>query len=349
VKVLVTGASGFIGSWVVRELAARGHAVRALVRPTSRLSNLEDLAVERAEGDVLDRASVVRALEGCDAVVHTAGVVEYGPDVADRVHAVNSIGPEVVLRAALEARVSRAVLTSSIAAVGGSTSPRVADERTPSTAERSGIDYFAAKRRGELAALKLHDRGLPVVVVRPGFALGPGDIYRSSASTVLRIVKGQLPVYVRGGLSVCDVRDVARGHVEALLRGRAGSTYLLAGHNLEMREFTSRVAQIAGVRRPREVPYPVALAAATLDEAVSRLRGRRPQLPRQLVSAARYYTFATSARAQAELGYAVRPFDESLRDTLRWFIEQGRLEARTPELRALAGVKEALQPPEPAA
>lgn len=334
-RVLVTGASGFIGSWVVRELLARGHAVRALLRPTSKAENLAGLPVERATGDVTDRASVTAALDGCEAVVHSAGVVLFRPGEKDRMYAVNAGSVEVVLGAALEKGVSRALLTSSVAVMGGSLEPRIADERSESNAQALGIDYFLSKQRGEQAALALFRRGLPVVVVRPAVILGPGDVYRSSATTFLAIARRQITAFVKGGSSFCDVRDVARGHVEALLRGRPGEVYILGGENLDVAEAGRRTARLAGVPVPRTVPFWLAHAAATASETAARLFGTKVTLPRQLVKAGRLYTFVSSAKAQAELGYASRPFDESLRDTLRWFVGQGRLRPTTPELKAL--------------
>jgi len=336
-RILVTGATGFVGSWVARELALRGHAVRALVRHTSSLANLTGLALERAEGDVTDRPSVERALAGCDAVVHTAGVARIRPGDEARLYAVNHGSVAVVLGAALRAGVKRAVLTSSVAAMGGTLEPVVMDEARESNAEALRIDYFVSKLRGEREALRLAGEGLPVTVVRPAVVLGPGDIYNSSATTFLALARRRLPLVVRGGTSFCDVRDVARGHVEALERGRPGEVYILGGHNLEILDMIRAVARLTGVPPPREVTYRIALAAAALVELAGRVRGRPARLSRQLVRASRLYTFVSSEKARRELGYAVRPFEESLADTLRWFMAVGRLRAATPELRALAG------------
>lgn len=334
-RVLVTGATGFLGAAICRELLARGHAARALVRPSSPLAGLEGQGVEVARGDVLDPGSVRAALAGCDALVHAAGLPRIGLDGRETL-AVNVRGAENVLGAALEARVARAVLTSSVSAAGGTADPVATDEATPSNAEALGIGYFVSKLRGERAGLALAGRGLPLVVVRPVVVFGPGDTHRSSSELVLSIARRRLPGYVEGGTSFCDVRDVARGHAEALERGRAGEVYVLGGHNLRISELVARVAAAAGVRPPRRIPYPVALAAAALQEAAAKVTGERPATTRDLVRAARLFTFVSSAKAERELGYAIRPFDGMVRDTLRFALATGRLRPTTPELRALA-------------
>jgi dihydroflavonol-4-reductase len=335
-RVLVTGATGYIGSWVVRELASRGHAVRILARAQSNLASLAGVEVEIARGDVLDPASVARAVEGCEGLVHAAGVVHFqGRDEHQR--EVNAAGVGIVLGAARRAGVRRAVVTSSIAVMGGTPGPVLLDETSPLAAESHHIDYFTSKLRGEEAALRAFEEGLPVVVVRPSVVLGPGDAYRSSATAVLAFARGRIPFFVEGGSSFCDVRDVARGHAEALERGTPGEPYVLGGTNLATTDFVRRVCQASGRRPPRRIPYPLALAVSAAGEWWDRRRGRPPRLPLQLVRASRLYTFVRSDRAERELGYAIRPFEATLRDTLAWFVAQGRLEATTPELRALAG------------
>ncbi len=334
-RVLVTGATGLVGSAVAKELLARGAAVRVLVRATSKLSNLEGTGVELARGDVLDAASVRAALDGCDAVIHAAGIPRIGGPPA-QLHAVNVEGVEIVLGAALEKGISRAVLTSSTAVLGGSREPSLVDEETQGDAEALGIPYFTSKLLGERAGLALARRGLPLVVVRPSFVLGPGDVLGSSASIVTGLARRRLPGWVDGGASFCDVRDVARGHAEALLRGRAGEAYVLGGHNLEMREMISRTCALAGVAPPRRMPFALAYGAAAAQEAFARLTGGRAATTRDLVRAAALYTFVSSAKAERELGYAIRPFDDMVKDTLRFALATGRLRPETPELRALA-------------
>jgi dihydroflavonol-4-reductase len=333
-NVLVTGATGLIGGAVVGELLARGHSVRALVRPSSDLSNLDQTRVELARGDVLDRPSVERALIGCQAVIHAAGLADIGAD-RKTLFSINAGGVEVVLGAALAAGVERAVLTSSVSVLGGSKVPRVMDEETTSSAETLGLHYFVSKKRGEETAFDLAARGLPLVVVRPSYAFGPGDIYQSSASTIMSLARRKLPVYVQGGASFCDVRDVASGHVTALERGRVGEAYILGGHNLTMDEMVGRVCRMAGVPTPQRVPYALARLAVRGMALLGELGGPAPAIDTALLEASALYTFVTSAKAQRELGYTIRPFDESARDTLRWFVRRGKLLPTTPELEAL--------------
>jgi dihydroflavonol-4-reductase len=334
-RVLVTGATGLLGVEIVRALLARGHAVRALVRPTSPLAGLEGLPVEIARGDVLDAPGVRAALAGQEGLVHAAGIPRIGGEV-QRTLAVNVHGVEVVLEEALRAGIARAVLTSSASVMGGTRAPAVADEATAGNAEALGITYFVSKLRGERAALAVAARGLPLVVVRPSFVLGPGDTHGSSAATVVALARRRIPGYVEGGASFCDVRDVGAGHAEALARGRPGEVYVLGGHNLRMSEFMARVCAAAGVPPPPRVPYRVAWAAAALQELAGRMTGRRPATTRDLVRSAALYTWVSSAKAERELGYAIRPFDEMVADTLRFALATGKLRAETDALRSVA-------------
>jgi dihydroflavonol-4-reductase len=334
-RVLVTGATGLVGSAIARELVSRGHVVRVLARQTSDLSNLTGVAIELERGDVLDPPSVKAAVARCDAVIHAAGLVGFRPGMREQLLAVNERGVANVFSAARAAGVGRAVLVSSTSAVGGSFYPRVAEESTASNAERLAIDYFVSKWRGERAALAEGRDGLQVVILRPGYVLGPGDLGRSSGATVLLFVTGRLPGYVEGGVSFCDVRDVARAHVEAIEREAVSGTYFLGGHNLRMSEAVRRTAAICGLETPRRIPYPLALAASLAGVLRQRFGGSR-WLPLDFVRSTSMYTFVSSARAERELGYAVRSYEEMTRDTLAWWIARGQLEPTTPELKAIA-------------
>lgn len=319
-KVLLTGATGFLGSWIARELVGAHHDVRALLRPTADTQNIADLPLDRVPGDLLDPHSVRRALEGCDAVVHTAGATSFLPKDRLNLQRVNVEGTRVVLANALAARVKRAVYTSSVAALGGTRTPRVMDEDHPGDVPpEQAAAYMASKRAGEAVATDLARQGLPVVILSPAVVLGPGDIYRSSTAPVLAIARGRLPGYVPGGAAFTDVRDVARAHLAALDRGTPGERYILGGSNLDIGEYVTRVARIAGVKPPRRIPYPLAWLVALLHEWTG------GTLSRDLIRASALFTWVSSEKACRDLGYATRPFDDSVRDTLRFFVDMGKL------------------------
>jgi len=336
-RILITGGTGFVGSWVARELASRGHTLRLLVRSSSSLDNILDIPGEMIVGDITAPASVERAIAGCDAVVHAAAVARLPAGDRDHLLAVNEGGTRNVLGAALRAGIRRAVFVASAGALGGTWDPVAVDERWQRSAEKVRVDYFVSKLRAEQVALEMGRAGLPLVILRPGIALGPGDVYHSSAGTVLMLARGKLPAYVRGGGSYCDVRDVARAHAEALEHGPSGESYLLGGYNLELGELARMVSRLSGVPAPVRVPYPLMLAFAGMREVGARLRGERSSISRQLVRGARRYTFLDSRKAGGEFGYSNRPLEVTVKDTLRWFLAHGDLEATTPALRALRG------------
>jgi dihydroflavonol-4-reductase len=336
VRVLLTGATGLVGGAIARALLARGHALRVYARSTSDTAALEAAGAEVVRGGLEDAGALAAALGGRDAVVHTAGVVGYAPGMTAELEAVNVRAVETVLGTAQLVGVPRAVLTSSTSVFGGSRRPEIADETTGGNAERLGIPYFDSKVRGERAARGVGARGLALVIVRPSYVLGPGDVHGSSASILVALARRRIPAYVEGGASFCDVRDVADGHVAALERGVAGEVYVLGGHNLTMTELMRRVCAAAGVPPPRRVPRVVALGAARVQELSARLAGRRARMTRDLVRASALYTFVSSAKAERALAYRIRPFDEMVRDTLRWAIDTGRLAPETDALRALA-------------
>lgn len=334
-RVLVTGGTGFLGGAVVRELAARGHAVRVLCRPSSDAAAAAQAGAEVVRGELIDAGAVRAALAGCEAVIHAAGRVATGPGHEAELRAANVDTVEAVLGEALSAGVARAVLTSSTSVLGGSRSPAVLDEKSESNAESLNIPYFTTKLEGERRALALAGRGLPLVVLRPSFVLGPGDLHGSSAATLVAIVRRRIPGYVEGGASFCDVRDVARAHAEALERGRVGEVYTLGGHNLTTTEMIERVCALSGAPAPRKMPFSAAMALAAAEEITAGLQKRRAAITRDLVRSSALYTFASSDKARAELGYAIRPFDEMVVDTLRWAMQVGRLSAESDALKGL--------------
>ncbi len=318
---LLTGGTGFVGSAVARALLGRGHRVRVLLRPGTPRHNLDGLAVEPAEGDLTDPASLQRAVAGCRHVVHVAADYRiWVPDPAAMLRA-NVGGTEALMGAALAAGVERIVYCSSVAALGLTADGSPADETTPVTEAAIAGIYKRSKYRAEQAVLALvRDAGLPAVIVNPATPIGPRD--RKPTPTgrmVADAAAGRLPAYVDTGLNVVHVDDVAEGHMLALERGRIGERYILGGENLHLRELLGLIAEAAGraaprIRLPNRLLWPLALGM----EGVARLTGMTPLVTRDHLRMARKKMFFSSAKAIAELGYAPRPAALAVRDAVAW-------------------------------
>lgn len=318
-KVCVTGATGFIGSQVAAKLLEAGHEVRVAIRERGRLRALAGLEVEPVQANVLDRRALRRAFAGCEAVLHTAGLVASRPE--SEVWRVNAIAPRLVVEAAARAGVGRVVVTSSVGALGPATGGRAANEQNAWPEEGTGLIYTDAKHEGELAALEAGDRlGLEVVAVNPAYVLGAAHNRAIAGETSTRIVanylRGRLPAIVDSYTNVVDVEDVAQGHVLAASRGRAGERYILGGDNLRWSEVIDRVGKLSGIEHPLLVlPPEVAGAAGALQRlgaGFGVLEGMRLMAPEWRYS---------SAKARRELGYAPRSANETLKRTVDWYLE----------------------------
>lgn len=319
-KACVTGATGFVGAHIVRALLEDGHGVRITYRDPARLERLGGLEVEAVEADVLDRAAMRRAAKGADVLFHCAGYVGARP--RRRVWDVNALAPRVAVEAAASAGVGRVVVTSTVATVGPSPDGRPADERSPYRRGHLGLTYADAKREGEAEAFAAGARlGVDVVVVNPSYVLGvpvdrskPGE---TSTRTVGNYLRGRLPAVVDGRTNFVDVEDVARGHLLAAERGRAGERYVLGGQNASWVELVDRVAAISGVHHPLLVIPPEVVPLARAAEALG--------LP-GLISSEGLVLMAqdwrcSSAKARRELGYRARSLDRTVRATAEWYLE----------------------------
>ena len=325
--LLLTGATGFVGSAVARALLAAGYRVRALVRRGSDRRNLAGLEIAPVEGDLADPASLAPAVAGCRYLVHVAADYRiWVPDPAAMLRA-NVAGTEALLRAALAAGVERIVHCSSVAALGLTGTDTPADETTPvSEAAIVGV-YKLSKYRAEQVVLRMvRDDGLPAVIVNPAAPVGPRDIKPTPTGRMIAdAAAGRMPAYVDTGLCIVHVDDVAAGHVLALQKGRIGERYILGGENLSLRDLLVLVAAAAGrpaprLRLPRELLWPVALGF----EAAARLGGIEPLVTRDHLRMARKKMFFSSAKAARELGFAPRPAQEAVRDAVAWFAQHRR-------------------------
>jgi dihydroflavonol-4-reductase len=325
---LVTGATGFVGSAVARALAARGHSLRLLVRRGSDRRNIADLTAELAEGDLTDPASLARAVAGCRYVVHVAADYRiWVPNPAEMMRA-NVDGSTALLLAAQAAGVERIVHCSSVAALGLTGTDSPADETTPVHEEALVGTYKRSKYRAEQAVLALvRERGVPAVIVNPSMPVGPRDIKPTPTGRLIRdAAAGRIPAFVDTGMNVVHVDDVALGHVLALERGRIGERYILGGENLTLRALLALVAEAAG-RKPPTIGLPRAplIPLAYLWEQVGKLTGHEPMLTVDALRMARKKMWFSSAKAQAELGYAPRPVHLAIADALAWFRQAGML------------------------
>jgi len=342
-RTLVTGGTGFIGSHLVRALAARGDELRLLLRPDSDASHLADVEFERVQGDVCDRKSVRAAMGGVESVFHVAGTTSMRRGARTRVFEINVGGTFNVMEEALRAGVLRAVLTSSASAVGPAEPGGVADESQPFTAGRLGIAYINSKHESETTALRIAARGLPLVVVNPTFVLGPDDPTGTSNRLVARMLVRRLPAYLDGGLNIVDVRDVAQGHLLAAERGAEAERYLLAGRNFTLRRLFAELGRIAGVPPP-PLRLPGAMTLAGV-EAMEKAGLPAPVSSDEIRSGRQWWTYSNE-KARTELGWEPRPHEETLEDAVRWQLERLGKRAERHQLTdaALRGAATALRP-----
>jgi dihydroflavonol-4-reductase len=333
---LVTGATGFIGANLAHELVARGHRVKALVRHTSNLLGLSGVDCERIPADVLDRAGVAHALRGCDWCFHVAASYHlWLPDYAP-MYAANADGTRNVLEAATTAGCSRIVYTSTVGCIGlpkevnGIIVPT--DESAPVSQAQMSNHYKLSKWQAEQAAREWAAKGAPVVIVNPSAPVGPRDVKPTpTGKVILDFLNRQMPAYIDTGLNWVHVRDVAIGHILAAEMGRVGERYIL-GHtegNWTMKQALDVLAEITGLPAPRfRVPYPVALAAAHLDEMISRFTGKPPKAPLAGVRMARHKMFFNPAKAVRELGLPQTPPKQALADAVEWFRANGYVKSQ---------------------
>jgi len=319
-KTLLTGGTGFIGSHVARALRDRGDELRLLIRSPSSADHLGDLDFERVNGDITDRRAVRRAVDGVDRVFHVAGINSILRGRASgRILRTNVDGTRVICEEALEAGVERLVHCSSAVALGPAEPGGRADESQQFPAAARGIPYVHSKHEAEGEALRVAAHGLDVVIVNPTFVLGPDAPAGTSMSVVERFLLREIPVYVDGGINVCDVRDVAAGHVLADEQGRPGERYILGGRNFTLQRLFADLSRVSGVPAPPlKLPATVAQGAT---EVAERLGLPVPISADEARSAALWWTYSP-AKAKRELEYRARPHEETITEAVGWQAEQ---------------------------
>jgi dihydroflavonol-4-reductase len=312
--ILVTGATGFIGSHVARRLARRGDEVVLAVERGSPDSAIADLDLKRVTCDVRDRRSVRRALRGVERVFHCAGVTSVRPQDTERLFDVNVGGTKVVMEECLRAGVERVVYTSSAVVVGPAADGKTADETQLFTAGRLAIPYVNSVHEAEVEAMRVAARGLPVVCVNPGVCFGAGDHLLTSTRLVRSFLLGRIPVYTEGAISVVDVGDVAEGHLLAERRGQPGERYILGGRNFTFDRLFADLGRLSGIDPPVRLPP----RAARLLSAAGRAW---PLTPLEVRAASHWWTYR-STRAKRELRWSPRPHEETLEATVAWHLER---------------------------
>jgi dihydroflavonol-4-reductase len=321
---LVTGASGFVGSAVLRHLVSAGEAVRVLLRAGADRRNIAGIDCEVVTGDLTDAQSLARAVRGCDVVFHVAA--DYRLWVADpsAMYRANVDGTRDLLRAAADAGAGRIVYTSSVAAIGHNADHAPADETTVATVDDMIGHYKRSKFLAEAEAMRLAaDEDVPVVTVNPAAPFGPRDIKPTPTGRIIvEFARGRMPAYVDTGLNVVHVDDVAAGHLLAWRVGAVGERYILGGDNMTLRDILGVVARHLGraaprIRLPRLPLFPIALGA----ELASRMLGGEPAVTVEALRMARYRMYYSSRKAADRLGYAPRPGSIALTDAADWFRE----------------------------
>ena len=344
-KCFVTGASGFIGANLAHELRARGHEVKALLRPQSDQRGLQGADVERVPGDVSDRQVLASAMRGCDWCFHVAASYHLWLRDYKPMYAANVEGARNVIEAAAVAGCSRIVYTSTVGCIGlpgrmGGEHRRSSiedptlkegiiptDESAPVSTAQMSNHYKLSKWQAEQVASELAAKDLPVVIVNPSAPVGPRDVKPTpTGKVIVDFLNRDMPAYLDTGLNWVHVRDVAVGHILAAEKGRVGERYILgnANGNWTMKQAFAVLEKITGIPAPGfQVPYPVALLAAHFDEALSRLTGKPPKAPLAGVRMAKYKMFFNPAKAIRELGLPQTPPETALADAVNWFRASG--------------------------
>ncbi|MBY0427658.1 MAG: NAD-dependent epimerase/dehydratase family protein [Alphaproteobacteria bacterium] len=325
-KVLITGATGFVGAAVARHFLTAGYQVRCLVRQGSDRRNILDLNVELVEGSLEDEASLINAVKGCEGLLHVAADYRIWVPKPKLMYQANVIGTGMLMEAALKAGVRRIVYTSSVATLGNNKDGSAADEDTPvSENDMIGVYKHSKFLAEEVVHTLIKEQKLPAVIVNPSTPIGPRDIKPTPTGRIIvDSVRGRIPAYVDTGLNIAHVDDVAHGHLLAFQKGTVGQRYILGGENLSLEQILGMIAKEAGfkpprIKLPRTLLFPVAMAM----EGIGMVTGIEPMLTVDALRMAAKKMYFTSKKAEVQLGYTHRPASEAIRDATLWFKSNG--------------------------
>ena len=324
-KTLVTGATGLVGSSLVRELLKGNTEVRVLIRKNSDIRNITDLDVEKVYGDIRDSEAVQAALKDCDILYHTAALYSFWMPSSKVFYDVNVEGVKTVLGAALQQGMKKVVYTSSIAAVGYYGADTPANEDVEFNLWGLGDHYTRSKHLAEIEVLKFYKQGLPLVIVNPSMVIGIRDIKPTpSGKLIIDVINKKMPGYIEGGVNVVDVEDVARGHILAAEKGKLGERYILSNENMTMSQFFGLIGEVSGVTPPKmKLPYSVAVILAYGYQFLSHLTRKQPVLTPAQVRIGSSYAFFDCSKAVRELGYKQTPIKTTMEKAVTWFRDNG--------------------------
>lgn len=326
-KTLVTGATGFLGAHIVRQLLHDGAEVRVLARKGADQRNLAGLDVDIAVGDLQDRESLQKAVKGCDRLFHAAADYRLWLRNPAEMYAANIEGTRNILQAAADAGLAKVVYTSTVGTLGNRGDGTPGDEETPvSLADMVG-DYKKSKYLAEQVALDFAQGGLPLVIVNPSTPVGPLDIKPTpTGKLIVDFVSGRMPAYLDTGLNIVSAAECARGHLLAAQKGRLGARYILGGEDLHLSQLLALLAEIASIPAPRwRLPYKPVLLAAHINGWLAAITGKEPLIPLAGVQMAKKLMFFSSKRANMELGYVTTPAYHPLKQAVEWFRTNGYL------------------------
>ena len=323
-RVFVTGGTGFIGSHVVRSLLQEGYQVTALVRPDSNLSNLQGLAVDIVKGD-LNNPNIWEQMQGCEYLFHVAAHYSLWQKDRDLLYINNAEGTRNILAAAQKAGIERTVYTSSVAAIGVGKLGQVVDETYQSPVEKLVGDYKKSKFLAEQVAISAVNQGQDIVIVNPSSPIGPLDIKPTpTGEIILRFLRREMPAYVDTGLNFIDVRDVAKGHLLALQKGKSGDRYILGHQNLSLKQLLEQLSQITNLPAPQtSIPAWIPLTVAWVEEKILAPLGKTPTVPIDGVRMAQQPMYYDASKAIRELGLPQSPLNVALKDAVDWFVSNG--------------------------
>jgi dihydroflavonol-4-reductase len=324
---LVTGASGFLGSHVARQLVSRGEEIRVLMRPSCTNRAIADLSLEYVTGDLRDPASVARAMEGAKRVFHVAADYRFWAKRKQDIYDSNVGGTKHLLEAARRAGVEQFIYTSTVATVAVDR-PQHPNEFTDARLDEMVGHYKRSKWMAEQEAHKAAKTGLPVIVVMPTTPVGPWDWKPTpTGKIILDFLNGKMPGYVETGLNFVGVEECAAGHLLAAEKGKVGERYLLGGENLTLKALLDMLSKITGLPTPKlKIPHGLALGVAYASTVFSRLIGRVPNIPIEAVKVAQHMMFVDCSRAQRELGFKAGPVSAALERAVRWYEANGYID-----------------------